>query len=1564
MRSQVDVFRLQVRYAVSDHPDNLSSKAYTCSHSCWHALRYYCRSILTSSLWVHFMMVLICVTLVLLGATIPPYEGRWFCDAATYAILGINAVFALEMLMKMVTYGVVLPIKQEGLPPAKSYFTRLLNWFDFISIILVFIFPKSVFPSMLKIARFSMPPETTVQKRRKVGTLWMVINTVVISIPEFFVLTCVLLYYCIWWSTAGVIVLGDRLNYRCYPPATIDYSNCMANLTNCSIYWPPIDEYLSPWLQLPCAEPNTTLLWSYGRDCKLPGEVCAMRPDLVTFPITYQNVLTSLLRTFQVVLMSDVWQLNINAAAAMGSLIFPYYVLPVLAGAYGLFLLFPVLFLKNYAMTAGELRSADEREHGAAVEDFSVPPGRIRQQMQLFVEGKVFMYGMLLITWVASLSIMIDWTGISGSLLSLLNILTIVCWVLFIIEALLKMVAYGVKGYFSQGLNVMDFSFILLEAVKVILDLVNTDLGGFQPWLDGMESLRILRLLRTYIQLPLGLTLNTMAEAFIAIFPKYLLLEVFHLGILWLFTIAYCNVGWTLDTGSLAPGFGNLLTSFSTTLPASTGQKVAEDLAFLFTTTTISGLQIFALSTVSIFLVVFAYYILVPIYLAVQMEHFADAMRRVSSKTLAFRHYDSVDPRNAVLRHIFDERFDFAEDREGNTNEAARLEFYQTDPVKLAVPRHRFMPRPRASPRLAALLLHHRWLLVRDASIVVHSVGAVLMLKGNTDLVILIGKGICGFCLLFLAFQIVAALNVYGLRAQLKARWPMFDVVAFIFGCAAYAYDALNALVFLRLLVVLQERFSVTRLVIRGILKRADCLLMATLLALTLFLAFGTFGVKLLKGRFHTCLLCLPTPDDGQYERRACNVATPVASYCNYTACMAANVTGDEKVVWVNEALNFDNLLEALMTMLGFTSNQGWADVMLNGLHVQSSEGGCIGGGNSGVNIIYFTALLTVCFYISMTWYTAIMAYFLAKHRIVVAPYDSLEERHQEWVKLMIYYTNEVRLQQYVFQENVLGGPGHIKPTCYQKLRMRLIQLFQQSWYGIAFAIAEALLALLFIIQYSGSPQVYKDVLKYGTLGLVLLWTVEAILKMIAYHPRAYLACRFFRFELATLVLDYLFFIINFYCGNLAIYGWPRLFRLGVLLGHVWAHVRRAGGQLVQFQFRPIHPMLGTVGFVLRGIVSVLAVYAVFVGCLAFFAVRVLYNIQVDNWVVTSGVSFRTWGEAWLQVHAMATGSYWVRILELVRQGPPFCSYAPEDPNPCLGIGAIIFCVVPPLVGLMTLTLTIAVVVDNAAIIELDRAKPTFLLQRFAQAWARVDVRNTRKMELGTFMLLWRWLQEQHPKPQVMHAGLQQILDPSLGRHRSLMARLGFPVILWPVDSDHRVGYVHAIHAIICHLAEVGFVEHHLLSQLLTPFEQVVPTPFFSVFHVRFSQLLAAMWEAWLPVRTNEMLRRRRHLDEQVRCFLKACATEDDSHDIQNEVEMDFDFSSATPHTTPNFIQRPNTYHPDELLEYTHRSRTSESSSPLLPAAVSVLSSQRSHPPQRGRPTQHAENNEWICEHN
>lgn len=50
-----------------------------------------------------------------------------------------------------------------------------------------------------------------VQKRRKVGTLWMVINTVVISIPEFFVLTCVLLYYCIWWSTAGCAPLGQNL---------------------------------------------------------------------------------------------------------------------------------------------------------------------------------------------------------------------------------------------------------------------------------------------------------------------------------------------------------------------------------------------------------------------------------------------------------------------------------------------------------------------------------------------------------------------------------------------------------------------------------------------------------------------------------------------------------------------------------------------------------------------------------------------------------------------------------------------------------------------------------------------------------------------------------------------------------------------------------------------------------------------------------------------------------------------------------------------------------------------------------------------------------------------------------------------------------------------------------------------------------------------------------------------------------------------------------------------------------------------------------------------------------
>eukprot|EP00668_Euglena_longa_P012620 GGOE01015086.1.p1 GENE.GGOE01015086.1~~GGOE01015086.1.p1 ORF type:complete len:1554 (+),score=465.23 GGOE01015086.1:109-4770(+) len=1548
MRNQAAVFRIQVRYAVNDNPDKVSSRCYTCSRSCLHSLRYFLRQVVTSPLWLHFTLLLIGITILLLGATIPPYDGRWFSDASMYAILGINAIFTVEMVMKMITFGIIFPVKQEQLAPAKPYFRWLLNWFDFLSVVLVYVFPKSVFASMLKIARFSLPTETVVRKRQKVNIPRMVINTLVVSIPEILVLILVLLYYCLWWSTAGVVILGDKLNNRCYPPANINLTSCLANTTYCATLWPSIVDYLPPSQQLPCDATNSTLLWTYGRSCQLPGEVCTIRPE-VAFASSYQNVLAALMRTFQVSLLSDVWQLNGYASAAMGSLIFPYYVFPVLAGAYGLLLLFPVLILKNYGLVSREVRSSSRHDEEEEKEDFSLPPRRLRQQTMLLVESKVFIYGMLLVTVVASLVIMIDWTGAPDSLLNLLNIITIVCWVLFIMEAVLKMLAYGVRGYFSRPLNVLDFFIIVLEAFKVILNAANVNLGGFGPWLDGLESFRLLRLLRMYIQLPLGLTLNTMAEAFMSILPKYVMLEVFHLAILWLFSICYCNVASSLKTGNLAPGFSNLLDSFSTTLPASTGQQVVEDLAYLFSAGSASGMQIFTLTLVSFCLVVVARFLFVPLYLAVQLEHFEAAMRKASSKTLAFRHFDSVDPRNVVLRQIFDEKFHFAADKEGNANEEAQLEFYPTDPLKVLVPHDRFLPRSSANPRLAAILVHSRWRLARDVLIIVHSIGATLMTKGSTDLVASIGKGICGLGLLFLAFEITASINVFGARTLVRAKWPLFDVLAFVCGCVAFYLGALNAFIFLRLLVVLQERFSAIRLVIRGLLKRADCLVMGVLLAFTLYLTFATFGVKLLKGRFHQCLVCIPTPGVGLYERRSCDPLTPYVDYCNFTACMAANVTGAQQVAWANKALNFDNIFHSLVTLLSFMTNQGWPEVMLDGMHVGPSEGGCIGAHDSSVNIIYFTALLIVCFYISMTWYTAIVAHVLAKCRTMVAPYDSLEERQQEWVKLMTYYTNEIRLQQYVFRENVLGGPGLIKPTCHQKLRLQLIRLFQKPWYGIAFVIAEFVLIILFAIQYSSSLQAYKTVLKYSALGLVFLWTLEAILKNVAYRPTAYFSCRFFRFEFATLVLDFLFIFIDFYCGDFAIYGWARLFRLGVYMGHVWSHLQRAGGQLVQFQFRPIHPILATVSFMLRGIVAVLAIYAVFVGFLAFFAVETLQDIHRDNWAVTGGLNFGTWGDAWLQVHAMATGSYWVRILELVKQQPPFCSYEADAVVPCLGLGAAIFCVVPPIMGLLTLTLTIAVVVDNAAIIELNRAKPTFLLQRFAQAWARIDVDGTRKMSLGSFMFLWRWLQQQQPKPKVLHAGVQQILDPSLGRHRTLLARLNFPVILWPVDRDQRVDFTHAIHAIICHLAGVGFVEHHLLCQLLAPFEEVLPAPFFTIYHVRFSEMLAEIWEAWQPIRTNELLRRRRRLDEEVRIFLKAL---DPSSD-----EMDVDFRSGTPHTTPNCMQLRDAYHPDELLENTtHRSARSESS----PTGLGSAPSQRESAPRRGRSMRFAEPNEWV----
>lgn len=58
---------------------------------------------------------------------------------------------------------------------------------------------------------------------------------------------------------------------------------------------------------------------------------------------------------------------------------------------------------------------------------------------------------------------------------NLLDKLNLVFTVIFIIEAIMKLVAYGIKGYFYSGWNKFDFFVVITSILDFVLEIIGSN---------------------------------------------------------------------------------------------------------------------------------------------------------------------------------------------------------------------------------------------------------------------------------------------------------------------------------------------------------------------------------------------------------------------------------------------------------------------------------------------------------------------------------------------------------------------------------------------------------------------------------------------------------------------------------------------------------------------------------------------------------------------------------------------------------------------------------------------------------------------------------------------------------------------------------------------------------------------------------------------------------------------------------------------------------------------------------------------------------------------------------
>ena len=259
LKQQRNMLRTQLSYRAEEGSDTNAYKCVSCcrgfagnTHS---AIQ---RMLMTKSFEV-LILVLVFLTFITTGLTIPHYSGTVAHDMAGMVVLACNVVFTLEVVLKMIAWG--LWKYPEPKRPRKPFFRQPQNVLDLGLCIFIFIRPNSGLAA-LRLFRFINSADVGTELR-SMSRFRLVTLTLATSFPSALLLFGVLIVQCMWLGFPGVWLFGGRAHARCFNRTTTDCCIVTSNVSG---------QCVPPDLIIPCSTGDQ--LGNWGNNCSSPDQVC------------------------------------------------------------------------------------------------------------------------------------------------------------------------------------------------------------------------------------------------------------------------------------------------------------------------------------------------------------------------------------------------------------------------------------------------------------------------------------------------------------------------------------------------------------------------------------------------------------------------------------------------------------------------------------------------------------------------------------------------------------------------------------------------------------------------------------------------------------------------------------------------------------------------------------------------------------------------------------------------------------------------------------------------------------------------------------------------------------------------------------------------------------------------------------------------------------------------------------------------------------------------------------------------------------------------------------------
>uniref|UniRef100_A0A3B3UJX3 Voltage-dependent N-type calcium channel subunit alpha n=1 Tax=Poecilia latipinna TaxID=48699 RepID=A0A3B3UJX3_9TELE len=598
--------------------------------------------------------------------------------------------------------------------------------------------------------------------------------------------------------------------------------------------------------------------------------------------------------------------------------------------------------------------------------------------------------------------------------------------------------------------------------------------------------------------------------------------------------------------------------------------------------------------------------------------------------------------------------------------------------------------------------------------------------------------------------------------------WNILDFIVVSGALVAFAFSGtkgkdISTIKSLRVLRVLRPLKTIKRLpklkaVFDCVVNSLKNVLNILIVYILFMFIFAVIAVQLFKGKFFYCT------DESKALEKDCK-----GQFLDYDKETVAAMPRE----WKKYEFHYDNVLWAFLTLFTVSTGEGWPTVLKHSVDATFEDQGPSPGYRIEMSIFYVVYFVVFPFFFVNIFVALIIITFQEQGDKALSE-CSLEKNERACIDFAI---NAKPLTRYM-------------PEDTQSFQYRMWKFVVSAPFEYSIMIMIALNTVVLMMKFHGAPDFYEAMLKYLNIVFTTLFSLECILKIIAFGPLNYLKDAWNVFDFVTVLGSITDILVTEIKDRLLNLSFLRLFRAARLI------------KLLR-QGYTIRILLWTFVQSFKALPYVCLLIAMLFFIYAIIGMQVFGNIELnEDTAINHHNNFRTFLQALMLLFRSATGEAWHEIMLSCLSHRPCDELSGTSGKDCGSDFAYFYFVsFIFLCSFLMLNLFVAVIMDNFEYLTRDSSiLGPHHLDEFIRVWAEYDPAACGRIKYSDMyqMLL-------HMPPPL---GLGKKCPPRVAYKRLVKMNM-------PIADDNTVHFTSTLMGLIRTALEIKLASGMVLQRLM-----------------------------------------------------------------------------------------------------------------------------------------------------